>query len=185
MVAVIIIFRNEGRSLWFQKRYEIWGKKEVIAKHQMGAKTHSEAGPITPQLKHLQRLSMELKSTLVRTGPPGPTWSGPLWPPLPPQLQPHQPLGLPLTHPAHSCRFLWMYLLSRWFTPCDHLAEPLIPPSYFHSSNSSLMKPTLTSALKLQALGFPRSTVVRNLPASAGDTGSSPGLGWSHVPRSN
>ena len=33
--------------------------------------------------------------------------------------------------------------------------------------------------------GFPGGTVVENLPASAGDTGSSPGLGGSHVPRSS
>ena len=33
--------------------------------------------------------------------------------------------------------------------------------------------------------GFPGGAVVRNLPASAGDTGSSPGPGISHIPRSN
>ena len=33
--------------------------------------------------------------------------------------------------------------------------------------------------------GFPGGAVVETLPANAGDTGSSPGLGRSHVPRSN
>ena len=33
--------------------------------------------------------------------------------------------------------------------------------------------------------GFPGGTVVENLPAGAGHTGSSPGLGGSHMPRSN
>ena len=33
--------------------------------------------------------------------------------------------------------------------------------------------------------GFPRGAVVETLPANAGDTGSSPGLGGSHMPRSN
>ena len=33
--------------------------------------------------------------------------------------------------------------------------------------------------------GFPGGAMVENLPASAGDTGSSPGLGGSHMPRSN
>ena len=33
--------------------------------------------------------------------------------------------------------------------------------------------------------GFPGGPVVKNLPASAGDTGSSPGPGRSHMPRSN
>ena len=32
--------------------------------------------------------------------------------------------------------------------------------------------------------GFPGGAVVENLPANAGDTGSSPGLGGSHMPRS-
>ena len=33
--------------------------------------------------------------------------------------------------------------------------------------------------------GFPGGAVVKNLPANAGDTGSSPGPGRSHMPRSN
>ena len=33
--------------------------------------------------------------------------------------------------------------------------------------------------------GFPGGAVVKNPPASAGDTGSSPGLGRSHMPWSN
>ena len=33
--------------------------------------------------------------------------------------------------------------------------------------------------------GFPGGTVVGNLPANAGDTVSSPGLGRSHMPRSS
>ena len=33
--------------------------------------------------------------------------------------------------------------------------------------------------------GFPGGAVVGNPPANAGDAGSSPGLGGSHMPRSN
>ena len=33
--------------------------------------------------------------------------------------------------------------------------------------------------------GFPGGIVVKNLPANAGDMGSSPGLGGSHLPQSN
>ena len=33
--------------------------------------------------------------------------------------------------------------------------------------------------------GFPGGTVVESPPANAGDTGSSPGLGRSHMPQSN
>ena len=39
--------------------------------------------------------------------------------------------------------------------------------------------------LKKQSRGFPGGAVVENLPANAGNTGSSPGLGRSHMPRSN
>ena len=38
---------------------------------------------------------------------------------------------------------------------------------------------------KARNRGFPGGTVVENLPANAGDTGSSPGLGRSHMPRSS
>ena len=39
--------------------------------------------------------------------------------------------------------------------------------------------------IKSKNLGFPGGAVVENLPANAGDTGSSPGLGRSHMPQSN
>ena len=41
------------------------------------------------------------------------------------------------------------------------------------------------SPLKMCHPGFPGGVVVENLPANAGDTGSSPGLGRSHMPRSD
>ena len=41
------------------------------------------------------------------------------------------------------------------------------------------------SEIKNRGWGFPGGAVVENLPANAGDTGSSPGLGRSHMPRSN
>ena len=40
------------------------------------------------------------------------------------------------------------------------------------------------AGLNRVTLGFPGGAVVENLPANAGDTGSSPGLGRSHMPRS-
>ena len=41
------------------------------------------------------------------------------------------------------------------------------------------------SHIKNYLEGFPGGAVVENLPANAGDTGSNPGLGRSHMPRSN
>ena len=43
----------------------------------------------------------------------------------------------------------------------------------------------LNTSLKDGDWGFPGGAVVENLPANAGDVGSSPGLGRSHMPRSN
>ena len=51
--------------------------------------------------------------------------------------------------------------------PCD----PAIPPLGTYSK-------------EIKAWGFPGGAVVENLPANAGDTGSSPVLGGSHMPRS-
>ena len=39
--------------------------------------------------------------------------------------------------------------------------------------------------LKMRISGFPGGAVVESLPANAGDTGSSPGLGRSHMPQSD
>ena len=48
------------------------------------------------------------------------------------------------------------------------------------------LKPTISIiTLKINGRGFPGGAVVENLPANAGDMGSSPGLGRSHMPRSN
>ena len=53
--------------------------------------------------------------------------------------------------------------------------KTLINPNSLLSSDSS----------KDMLEGFPGGAVVENLPADAGDTGSSPGLGRSHMPWSN
>ena len=44
----------------------------------------------------------------------------------------------------------------------------------------------LETNIQIHAFGdFPGGAVVKNLPANAGDTGSSPGPGRSHTPGSN
>ena len=49
----------------------------------------------------------------------------------------------------------------------------------------SILSFGVQSNFKEHNWGFPGGAVVENLPANAGDTGSSPGLGGSHMPRSN
>ena len=43
----------------------------------------------------------------------------------------------------------------------------------------------MTTTIKMLLQDFPGGAVVKNTPANAGDTGSSPGPGRSHMPRSN
>ena len=44
---------------------------------------------------------------------------------------------------------------------------------------------TYPREMKTDVQGFPGGAVVENLPANAGDTGSSPGLGRSHMLKSD
>ena len=48
-----------------------------------------------------------------------------------------------------------------------------------------LFPEVLEVKLEIRTQGFPGGTVVKNPPANAGDTGSSPGPGRSHMPRSS
>ena len=57
---------------------------------------------------------------------------------------------------------------------------------YIMTQDSNHLEDTIFNLyLKKIIRGFPGGAVVENLPANAGDTGSSPGLGRSHMPRSN
>ena len=62
--------------------------------------------------------------------------------------------------------------------------------SVFKSKNiiqkpKEFLFPQIHASLKMNARDFPRGAVVKNPPAKAGDTGSIPGLGRSHMPWSN
>ena len=48
-----------------------------------------------------------------------------------------------------------------------------------------MLKVYLKTSLKTNPQDFPSGAVVKSPPANAGDTGSIPGLGRSHMPRSN
>ena len=54
--------------------------------------------------------------------------------------------------------------------------DPAIPLLGIYPEKTTIQKDTW---------GFPGGAVVESLPANAGDTGSSPGLGGSHMPRSS
>ena len=61
---------------------------------------------------------------------------------------------------------------------------PPIPPSIrVFSNESSTLRMRWPNKIIIK--GFPGGSVVKNQPANAGDMGSIPGLGGSHVLRSN
>ena len=51
--------------------------------------------------------------------------------------------------------------------------------------NNQEITEEIKEEIKKYLEGFPGGAVVENLPANAGDTGSSPGLGGSHMPWSD
>ena len=61
----------------------------------------------------------------------------------------------------------------------------LLARMLFNINHYAMTSNILNKHLLRQLSGFPGDAVVENLPANAGDTGSSPGLGRSHMPRSN
>ena len=70
--------------------------------------------------------------------------------------------------------------------------ETLLRNNLHSACNLSCQKRTLKISgqfflplKKLYLCDFPGGAVVKNLPANAGDMGSIPGLGRSHMPRSN
>ena len=75
--------------------------------------------------------------------------------------------------------FILQILLSTYFIPV-----PLLEPGGAMVSKSSRQRKEIATK-EGYFWGFPGGAVVENLPANAGDTGSSLGLGRSHMPRSN
>ena len=63
--------------------------------------------------------------------------------------------------------------------------SPLRMPQLHDLRFCSVVSEIQLSFLLKTGWGFPGGAVVESLPAIAGDTGSSPGLGRSHMPRSN
>ena len=66
--------------------------------------------------------------------------------------------------------------------PSWHLSESLHTLTNTKAQEKKSVKKWGMQELKFR--DFPGSAVVKNLPANAGDTGLSPGLGRSHMPRS-
>ena len=61
-----------------------------------------------------------------------------------------------------------------------HSTKPVMTPSRLKLFNTFLLLPSDKTQMPW---GFPGGAVVGSLPANAGDMGSSPGLGGSHMPR--
>ena len=68
---------------------------------------------------------------------------------------------------------------------CDHLEGWEGGGCPLGQDGQNIQENVSFSLIKTFSLGFPGGAVVENPPANAGDTGSSPGPGRSHMPRSN
>ena len=72
--------------------------------------------------------------------------------------------------------FEFLGVWESWASKVEWITETIVK---FSSPQASCQR------IRNGVRGFPGGAVVENLPANAGDTGSSPGLGRSHMPRSN
>ena len=79
------------------------------------------------------------------------------------------------------CHLRWGRQRSRW----RGLPRPVLDVLKVHKTTIVHAVEYYPALKRKVILGFPGAAVVENLPANAGDTSSSPGLGRSHMPRSN
>ena len=103
------------------------------------------------------------------------------------------PVGTPAKALAHIFPSLpsafWPTCVPLHGKTCSLLGTLRNKLSFQWQSYSNLLVSAYLNNHKIYILkykgGFPGGAVVENLPANAGHTGSSPGLGSSHMPRSN
>ena len=99
-------------------------------------------------------------------------------------LYPPPPLLYPPWWLSHGHCFMKPFSpRSQWLPHCQ--SHGLNFSHFISWPLSSIRSLSTFQFLKDSIQGFPGGAVVENLPANAGDTGSSPGLGRSHMPRSN
>ena len=101
-----------------------------------------------------------------------------------PHSAPSQPwlhkrgLSVLTTHRQPLSKRTWMYVFHLIIVYVDFL-------SLWLSDIKQVIICLTFSIYKMVIMGFPGGAVVENLPANVRDTGSSPGLGRAHMPRSN
>ena len=99
----------------------------------------------------------------------------------PPQVTSSSPLPAEFNFPSSIASYKWKH--TACIPSCLSFLVCLMSAVAHSGSSSSLC----SSGLYQQATprDFPGGAVVKNPPANAGDTGSIPGLGSSHMPRTN
>ncbi|KAJ8789130.1 hypothetical protein J1605_022231 [Eschrichtius robustus] len=111
----------------------------------------------------------------LKAHPPARTQAGPLPAAPPGEEPPAGPARWGERQPFSVCRACGPAGGTATCSSREHLASAICEHDKFIC---------IKTEIKVQ-LGFPGGAVVGNPPANAGDTGSSPGLGRSHMPRSN
>ena len=79
--------------------------------------------------------------------------------------------------------FLWSPVNNTW--PCEYSVNNTWPWNWLCFSREGTWDTHYSLQKEQEAWDFPSGAVVKNSPANAGDTGSSPGPGRSHMPQSN
>ena len=92
-------------------------------------------------------------------------------------------VGFTLSRPGEMFSFLWLLLRRGFFFFFEGRGIRFVV--WKNLSGYWVKKMNRRECVKKNRGGFPGGAVVENLPANAGDTGSSPGLRRSHVPQSS
>ena len=111
-----------------------------------------------------------------------------------PPPSPHRELRLPLGRPTpRTCVLVWGFIFvgthflfaAGCLLSIQESGTPLQFPSCLVTSFSDTASSMVQVWTETEIQGFPGGSVVKNPPANAGDMGSIPGPGGSHMPQSN
>ena len=154
--------RDLSRGRWhLHETWWSWGNKETPGREMTPTRPRG-----TTEIVQMKQSSREASARHTCSKDGG--WRG-AW----------EKVGLQVGGEGEATRCVWLtgYTVVPREDP-DAGAEPSNQWEFWYKSN-------LWATSKISSMGFPGGAVVKDLPANAGDSDSSPGPGRSHMPRSN